>query len=88
MGTITADGVIALCYAISATSADDSISGKATEVLRLLGVMKGGESPWTLGTPRFLLLCLLRDLGKAISRGEDTALWEKLVHQWFEENTL
>ena len=88
MGTITADGVIALCYTVSATSADDSISGKAAEVLCLLGVIKDGESPWMLDKPRFHLLSILWDLGKAISRGEDTALWEKLVHQWFEENTL
>ena len=88
MGTITADEVIALCYTVSATSVDAPFNDQATEVMRLLGVMKDGESPWMLGPQRFHLLSILWDLCKAVSRGEGTALWEKLLRRWFEENTL
>lgn len=88
MGTITADGVIALCYTVSATSEKSVPSERAVEVLCLLGLMERDEPPWLLDTPRFQLHERVWSLVSAIRHDGPTEVQEKLLHQWFEENTL
>lgn len=88
MGTITADGVIALCYTIDATSEKSVPSERAVEVLCLLGLMKDGDPPGMLDTPRLQLYERVWSLVSAIRHDGPTEVREKLLHQWFEENTL
>lgn len=88
MGTITADGVIALCYTINATSGKSVPSERAVEVLCLLGLMERDEAPWMMDTPRFQLHERVWSLVSAIRHDVPTEVREGILRRWFEENTL
>ena len=92
MGTITAEGLIALCYTVVMATPEEEVrsgSGLVEEICTMAGLLAPGESPWRTQGARCALfshvwdmvMCLRTPAGRV-----DLPRHEEPIRQWFADH--